>query len=273
MKIAIYTIAKNEEQFVQRWYDCSKQADYHIIADTGSTDNTVELAKSIGINVTQISVEPFRFDDARNASLTLVPSDADYCIALDMDEVLQPGWYEELEKAFLEGTTRPQYRFITSWNPDGSPKIEFSGFRIHTRKGVRWVYPIHEVPEFYSGSDIKKLYNFEIHHRPDESKSRGQYLQMLINAVNEMPEDSRMRFYLGREFTFYKMYQQAIPQLEKSIELDWWDKEQTYDLLALSAYYTGNKELAFKYGLKALTLNPTNERLKDNMLWYKGLKV
>jgi glycosyltransferase involved in cell wall biosynthesis len=273
MKVAIYTIAKNEEQFVQRWYNCSKQADYHIIADTGSTDNTVEVAKSIGINVTQISVEPFRFDDARNASLALVPSDADYCIALDMDEVLQSGWYEELELAFSEGITRPQYRFITSWNPDGSPKNEFSGFRIHARKGVRWKYPIHEVPEFYDGNESKRLYGFEIHHRPDETKSRGQYLAMLINAVKEMPEDARMRFYLGREYTFYQMHKEAIPHLMKSLELDWWEKETINDLLALSLYYSGNKELALKHGLAALSLNPNSQRLKENMLWYKGLKV
>ena len=28
MKIAVYTIAKNEEAFVQRWYDSAKEADH-----------------------------------------------------------------------------------------------------------------------------------------------------------------------------------------------------------------------------------------------------
>jgi glycosyltransferase involved in cell wall biosynthesis len=269
MKIAIYTIAKNEEQFVERWYNCSKQADYHIIADTGSTDNTVKLAKKLGIKVTQILVEPFRFDDARNASLAIVPADVDYCIALDMDEVLQPGWYEELEKAFSEGITRPQYRFITSWNADDTPNNEFSGFRIHARKGVRWKYPIHEVPEFYDGKESKKLYNFEIHHRPDQNKSRGQYLSMLQIAAKEMPEDSRMRFYLGREYYFYRMYKEAVPHLLKAFELNWWEKETLNDMLALSAYYSGQKDLALKHGEIALSLNPTNKRLQDNVLWYK----
>jgi glycosyltransferase involved in cell wall biosynthesis len=273
MKVAIYTIAKNEEQFIHRWYECSKQANYHIIADTGSTDNTVKVSKQLGINVTQISVEPFRFDDARNASLAIVPLDVDYCIALDMDEILQPGWYEELEKAFAEGITRPQYRFITSFHPDGSPNNEFSGFRIHTRKGVRWEYPIHEVPNFYDGNESRKLYNFEIHHRPDENKSRGQYLPMLERAVKEMPEDARMRFYLGREYTFYKMHKEAVIHLLKAVELNWWEKETANDLLALSAYYSDQKDIALKHGEIALSLNPTNKRLQDNVLWYKGLMV
>jgi len=98
MKIAVYTIALNEQDFVQKWYDSAKEADYLLIADTGSTDNTKNFAKELGINVVEISIKPWRFDDARNASLAVIPSDIDYCIALDLDEVLLPGWREELEK-------------------------------------------------------------------------------------------------------------------------------------------------------------------------------
>ena len=98
MKIAVYTIAKNEEQFVKKWYNSAKEADYLLIADTGSTDNTIELAKKLGINVVSIAINPWRFDDARNASLALLPTDITYCIQLDMDEVLVEGWRQELEK-------------------------------------------------------------------------------------------------------------------------------------------------------------------------------
>lgn len=33
MKISVYTIAKNEEQFVKRWYGSCKDADYIFILD------------------------------------------------------------------------------------------------------------------------------------------------------------------------------------------------------------------------------------------------
>ena len=110
MKVAVYTIALNEVQFVKKWYESAKDADYLLIADTGSTDKTVELAKKLGINVISIGVKPWRFDDARNASLAALPLDIDYCIALDMDEILIEGWREELEKAHKEGWTRPRYQ-------------------------------------------------------------------------------------------------------------------------------------------------------------------
>jgi glycosyltransferase involved in cell wall biosynthesis len=108
MKIAVYSIALNEHQFVKPWFESAKEADYLLIADTGSTDGTVELAKSLGINVQTILVKPWRFDVARNASIALLPADIDYCIALDMDEVLLPGWKQCLEKALENNWTRPR---------------------------------------------------------------------------------------------------------------------------------------------------------------------
>ncbi len=113
MKIAVYTIALNEEKFVERWYESAKDADYLLIADTGSTDKTVKLAKKLGVNVINISIKPWRFDDARNAALASLPDDIDMCISLDMDEVLDEGWREALEK-----TTGTQilYRYTHSWN-------------------------------------------------------------------------------------------------------------------------------------------------------------
>ena len=41
MKIVVYTIAKNEEKFVERWYKSMKEADELYVLDTGSTDKTV----------------------------------------------------------------------------------------------------------------------------------------------------------------------------------------------------------------------------------------
>jgi len=73
MKIAVYTIALNEEKFVEKWYESAKEADYLLIADTGSTDGTIALAKSLGINVVQVNIKPWRFEDARNASLAAIP--------------------------------------------------------------------------------------------------------------------------------------------------------------------------------------------------------
>lgn len=218
MKIAVYTIAKNEEQFVERWYNSAKNADYLLIVDTGSSDNTITAAKNLGINVVSINVNPFRFDDARNVSLSLLPPDIDYCIALDMDEILVDGWRKHLEKV-NPNTTRPRYRFVWNWNEDGSPGLEFSGTKIHSRNNYRWKHPVHEIVHCYSGQEIEEWIGLEIHHHADNSKSRGQYLPMLEMSVKEDPNDDRNSFYYARELFFYRMYDKAAEEFKRHLSL------------------------------------------------------
>jgi glycosyltransferase involved in cell wall biosynthesis len=50
MRVAVYTIALNEKQFVKRWADSCKDADFRFILDTGSTDGTVEEAHAQGVD-------------------------------------------------------------------------------------------------------------------------------------------------------------------------------------------------------------------------------
>jgi len=257
MKVAIYTIALNEEKHVARWYDSSKEADYHLICDTGSTDKTVEIAESLGIKVVHCKVKPFRFDDARNFSLFALPEDVDYCVALDMDEVMQPGWRAELERAFEEGTDRPQYRFITDWDAEGKPFVEFDGFRIHRRHGVRWIYPIHEVPTVYDGTDTRKKYNFEIHHRADKSKSRGQYLPMLIMAAKENP-DARNLYYLGREYFYRQQWVECANTLKQYLEKSIFKAEMSYAMRMIAKCEPDQAE---EWLMKSIESYPSRESL------------
>lgn len=221
MRAAVYTIALNEKQFVQRWYDSAKEAEYLLIADTGSTDGTVELAKELGINVVSVSIKPWRFDDARNAALASLPADIDYCIALDMDEVLLPGWKAELEKALSEGVTRPRYKYTWSWKDKDEtiPDLQYGGDKIHGRQGYRWKHPVHEVITRYGSPETQGWYNIEIHHHPDHSKSRGQYFPLLKLAIEEDPEDDRNAFYYARELYFHQMNEKAAKEFKRHLSL------------------------------------------------------
>ena len=80
MKIYVYAIAKNEEKHVKRWMNSVREADGVFVLDTGSEDNTAELLKSEGATVEKQMILPWRFDTARNISLSLVPEDADICV-------------------------------------------------------------------------------------------------------------------------------------------------------------------------------------------------
>lgn len=239
MKIAVYTITKNEEQFIERWANSCKEADYRLIVDTGSTDGTVEAAKKAGCNVASITISPWRFDDARNAALALIPNDIDMCVSLDADEILMPGWRQELE-SLPDDVTRPRYKYVWSWNPDGTEGITFFRDHIHKRHGYRWKHPVHEVV-ISTGLEKQAYCALEVHHHPDATKSRGQYLPLLELAVKEDPNDDRNLFYLGREYMFHGRNTEAIPHLTKHLELSGWSAEKATSMRYL-ARVTGNKE-------------------------------
>jgi tetratricopeptide (TPR) repeat protein len=218
MKIAVYTIALNEEAFVERWAKSAKEADYLFILDTGSTDRTIELAKELGVHVHSATIKPWRFDVARNVALSLLPANIDYCIALDMDEILIPGWRKELTKVDKK-VTRPRYKYTWSWNSDGTPGLQYGGDKIHSRTGYRWKHPVHEVITVYGMDEVQSWTNLEIHHHPDDSKSRAQYLPLLEMSVREDPHDERNAYYYARELFFWNHYEAAKKEFERYLAL------------------------------------------------------
>jgi len=232
VKIAVYAISKNEEMFVQRFCESAKDADLILIADTGSTDKTVELARQHGATVHEICISPWRFDKARDAALALIPRDIDVCISLDLDEELQPGWREEIERVWKDDTTRLRYKF------DWGMGIAFFYEKIHHRHGYHWHHPCHEYPvpdirtkEVWAHTDMLLVV-----HKPDPTKSRGQYLDLLEVAVKEDPRCPRNAFYYARELTFYSKWNEALTALHKYLDMPeaTWPNERCYAMRLIS---------------------------------------
>jgi tetratricopeptide (TPR) repeat protein len=240
-KICVYAICKNEEQFVDRWMDSVGEADLVVVADTGSTDHTVEKLKARGAVVYEETITPWRFDIARNKAMDHIPEDFDICVSNDLDEVFDKGWREMLEIAWQPLHTRGRYFFVWNHNPDGTPEKQFPMEKIHRRKGFRWVHPVHEVLE-YSGEDpdsVVWVNGLMLHHYPDLSKPRAQYLPLLELSAQENPEDDRTIFWLGREYMYYGMHDQCIATLKRHLSLPTahWDVERCASMRFISKSY------------------------------------
>lgn len=219
LKICVYAICKNESKFIKRWLESIKDADYICVLDTGSTDNSIELLQEANVIIERKEFTNFRFDEARNASLKLVPEDTDVYICLDIDEIMLPGWRSEIEKVWQKGTTR--LRYIYNWSLDefDNHRVSFYQEKIHD-KNYKWVNPVHEVlkylgeKEVYAHSD--KLI---VNHYPDITKSRSSYLPLLELAVKEDSNNDRNMHYLGREYMYYGKWQEAITTLKKHLNM------------------------------------------------------
>lgn len=240
-KISIYAIAKNEEKFVNRWVDSILDADEIVVLDTGSTDNTLELLKRRGVKASRQIITPWRFDVARNIALDNVSSDADICVSMDLDEVMEKGWRDKLESAWRKGATRARYTFACSHDEKGAILKTHPIEKIHSRHDYKWVHPVHEVLEYIGEGKENKIYIPEliVHHFPDYSKPREQYLPLLELSAKENPDIPSVSFWLGREYYFKGKYDQAIKELIRYLDLKdaVWEEERAAALRFISRAY------------------------------------
>ena len=263
MKVAVYSICKNEAQFVHRWMDSMSESDQVFVLDTGSTDETVELLRSRGATVATEVIHPWRFDTARNRSLELVPEDTDICICTDLDEVFHPGWRQALETAWIPGAGQARYRYTWSFQPDGSEGVVFWSEKIHRRHGYRWVHPVHEVLQ-WEGTGLPgpmvTAVGVQLDHLPDHTKSRGQYLPLLELSVQEAPDDDRNVHYLGREYMFYRRWDDCIATLKRHLAMPsaTWADERAASMRYIARSYLekGEPEQARNWIFQAIAQAP-----------------
>lgn len=88
MKISACVIVKNEEHHLPKWLDCVKRlADEIIVVDTGSSDQTVELARAAGAKVVFFD---WINDFAAAKNYALDQATGEWIINLDADEYFPP---------------------------------------------------------------------------------------------------------------------------------------------------------------------------------------
>ena len=242
LKVCVYAITKNEEKFVIRWFNSMKYADYIVVLDTGSTDGTINLLQSMERNIVyneemncltngrifiySASIEPWSFGVARQTCLDLCPEDTDIYVSTDLDEFFEgDDWVDVLKEHWNpEIHERAVYKYSWSHHEDGTSARIFHYNKIHNKDWM-WKYPVHELlcrkgkektDVGCEASHTCYLFNeIHLHHFPDKTKSRGQYLPLLEARANEDPDDYYGLIYLAHEYTYRRMYEKSIDTLNK----------------------------------------------------------
>jgi glycosyltransferase involved in cell wall biosynthesis len=217
MKIAVYTIAKNEEHNVNGFMDAVGDVPVYIV-DTGSTDNTVELLKKRGAVVQQEIITPWRFDTARNKALALVPSDVDMCVSIDMDERLEPGWVELL-KTQAHGTLG-NYRYIAEWaDPEKTiPGVIGPRTKIHDRRYFEWHRKVHEALRPLPGH-IPIGFNTDILVKHYQNNEPRDYSQALNEILEEDPNDGDARIQRATESFKVGLLEKALEDYKEYLKI------------------------------------------------------
>lgn len=228
MYITVYTCIKNEASNLERWADTAQDADALVLVDTGSDDDSVRIAEQLGLDVTSVHIDPFRFDDARNAALWATPKESDLCLQLDADETLRAGWRDQIE-------SNPGHARYTYWLEPGSPDASWGEVKrsnLHARSGFRWKHAVHEALQGEEPSC--HLDGLVVEHHPDNTKDRAYQLD-LMRYWSIMDDDPRLLHYLGRDLIYRGLWVEARAVLWKHVQQSSFAAEKSESFHLLSA--------------------------------------
>ena len=241
--LSLCMIVKNEQDTLGRCLECVKGlADEIIIVDTGSTDNT----KQIALNYTNKVYDfewVYDFAKARNYSFSLATKD--YIMWLDADDVILDEDIQKLQ--ILKKIITPDIDMVLlkyNLNPDenGIPALSFYRERIVKRsKNYKWVSPIHEViPR--SGKVLKE--EIAITHKKIHASNPTRNITIFEKMKEKgIALDARQTFYYARELMYSKKYTESINEYTKLFEMkDAWDENKISACIDLYTIYTNLKD-------------------------------
>lgn len=215
MEISLCMIVKNEADVLERCLQSVQMlVDEIIIVDTGSRDDTKEIAKRFTDQVYAFNWGE-DFSKARNYAFSKATKD--YQMWLDADDIfkakdqqaflkMKAEWDDHIDMAML--------KYDVAFDEQDQPTFSYYRERIVKRAmHYRWVDPIHEViPQrgvvhyFPIAVSHKKL------HPSDPDRNLRIFQKMLKEGV---VLNARQTFYYARELYYHKQYEAAIPLLER----------------------------------------------------------
>lgn len=227
--IGLCMIVKNEQDVLDRCLKSAKDImDEIVIVDTGSTDETKNIAKKYTNKVFDFEWCD-NFSKARNYAFSL--SSCDYIMWLDADDVIPTKTANQL-KIIKRNLTADVYMLkydIAFYNN----KPTFSYFRERIIRNCNlaiWQGVVHECITPFG--KVERL-NIPILHKKEVHKNSDRNLKIYNKAIRIRTLSPREMYYYGRELFDHKKYKQCVKILNKFVDskLGW--QENIIDALFL----------------------------------------
>jgi glycosyltransferase involved in cell wall biosynthesis len=266
-------ITRNEEKALPRLLlsleKFKKNGGFCNILDTGSTDNTVKIAKDWGCNVREVgdkyrhtidekladrinkhfivdNESPiikkgdsyFDFASARNESASMGKNE--WVSFVDADEEVTVLDIEKINEIIKNpNVANCEYNFIFAHDASGNPAIQFTQSKMFNRKKIKWVGKVHEViSPINGGGEVRFLseYIFKLEHwqLPGDKHS---YLVGLAVDCFENPEKDRNSHYFARECLWTGRPKTAIKEFLRHVEMNRWPAEKAQSMIFIGDAY------------------------------------
>lgn len=270
--LSLCMIVKNESsQLAQCLSAACEHVDEIVIVDTGSQDNTAEIAAGFTDRL-----EHFEWCDdfaaARNHGLC--KARGDWIVVLDADEVIEPeGWRAirgAIESTGMDGfyLTQRNYSQRNSetqalgrdWVPVAEPTPytrDYRGFRANpilrvfrNRQDIEYRGRVHEVVDRSVQPERREHLDVAIHHYMDQNPARPvadrqrEYLRLIEQATNE-GTDGRLHTAAGSiRLHYLEDFPGAIAHFEQAVALGYRAQENR-ESIAEAHYRMGDLDAAF----------------------------
>ncbi|QQR81141.1 MAG: glycosyltransferase [Deltaproteobacteria bacterium] len=220
--LSLCMIMKNEERWIAQ---CLKSVqglvDEIVIVDTGSTDRSIEIAKSFGAKVYEHAWED-DFSKSRNRSLDYATGE--WILVLDADEVIAESEKESL-KQLIKNPPAPiiyliqtnylekpenygwEANLLTIPEAQGYPGfVESKLARLFMRRSVAFQGVVHEQAEAIDPKSQRFYSKYRIHHYGKYSsedilqKKGNLYLQLGLKKLKDQPDNIQAYYEMGAQY-------------------------------------------------------------------------
>jgi len=194
-----------------------------IIADTGSTDDTLKIAQQFTNNILEI---PWNNDFAQARNHTLKAAKGEWFMFLDADEYMEDG--TEIIKFFTQGHYKKYqgaaYK-IHNYLADGISFGEFSAVRLcRISENVQFEGYVHEHltidGEIYALNSHFRHYGYDNASEPGIIEQKQQRnLPLLHRMYNENPNDVNTLRYLAKTYISLREFDKAKTYLDEGLSI------------------------------------------------------
>ena len=258
-------IVKNgAEHLAQTLESAAQFCDELVVVDTGSTDNTVEIAESFGAKVFHYEwIDDFAA--ARNESLKHCTGE--WIIWLDCGDVIPQKSIEGFQnlKQFLAGEGGAAFNYV--WlninrgiADDGSVVFRFNTPRLMRRSAKpKWVGAVHE---YLDGSGDKAMIGqgawvddpLALHNQPTDRN-----IKILKRLLDEGDTSTRTAYYYANELRDHKRWDEAIEAYKHFLGMNYYSWEHYDALISVSICHRSKNDIesAVDSYFRAVKFDPT----------------
>jgi glycosyltransferase involved in cell wall biosynthesis len=204
--IALVMIVKNEEKSLKRCIDSVKNlVDEIIIVDTGSTDNTKQIAFKLGAKVFDY-VWDEDFSKARNFSIS--KSKSDWNLVLDADEYILSSGHLIREFSNTNVDKIGRLKIISSYRENGEERHASSFVsRLFPNKEISFEGRVHE--QLNSNLPRENLNVSVGHEGYYQMDKTDRNLPLLLKELETSPNDAYFLYQVGKQYYLKKNYIEA----------------------------------------------------------------